>query len=623
MIYVCKICLREFHSLRGFALHIVNTEKISREQYYNTYLRKSDTEGYCMTCGKPTTFSDICRGYKFYCSTSCSAKSEITKKRREETNLRIFGETSNLKTSEHKKKIRETNLRKYGTEYPARSEQVKKKYRETCFEKYGVYSTLQSEVVKTKIQKTNIDKYGCINPMQNKEILEKTRITVQQKYGVDHVFQNDEIKEKSRRTCISKYGVANYSQSPEFLKKMNETCMEKFGVDYPMQSFLVKSKNEETCLSRYGVTNVAKSPEVKDKIFQRLRRRMFNILLNSDRLKSQVKPLFTYNEFSTCEPEYLWECLVCGTKFSGNLHDGAVPRCTTCYPKKQSSSYHEFEVFRFCEQYCKEDIIQNAKILENKKQEVDIYIPGMKLAIEFNGLYWHSELNGRSWDYHLKKTQECLDKGIHLVHVFEDEWIGKKEIVKSILKSKMGQIDNRIFARKCELMEINDLTAGTFLFDNHLQGSLHGRHFGLFFENQLVSVITVGPYRFGTEFDIEIYRFCSKIDTVVVGGLSRLINHVIKVMTPKNIISYVDRRYGKGDIYEHIGFKKVRATDPGYFYLDSNAKRFSRWQFQKHLLKDKLKTFDPNLTEWQNMQLNGYDRIWDCGNYVYVKDLMI
>ena len=216
--------------------------------------------------------------------------------------------------------------------------------------------------------------------------------------------------------------------------------------------------------------------------------------------------------------------------------------------------------------------------------------------------------------YHLKKTESCKEKEIHLIHIFEDEWYNKQDIIKSILKAKMGKIENKIYGRKCIISEINNKDANDFLFENHLQGPISGKSIGLYYNNDLVSIITYGKPRYNKNYDIEILRFCNKKDTVVIGGLSKLVSRI-----SGKIISYCDLRFSFGLGYLFSGFKMVNISHPNYYYMSDYNSRYNRLQFQKHKLPNLLENFDPTLTEWENMQLNGYDRIWDCGNLVFEK----
>jgi hypothetical protein len=255
-------------------------------------------------------------------------------------------------------------------------------------------------------------------------------------------------------------------------------------------------------------------------------------------------------------------------------------------------------------------------------KELDIYIQSHNLAIEFNGIYWHSEAMGKCRSYHLNKTNECSGKNIQLLHIFENEWdnITKQEIWKSIINTKLNICNSKIFARKCTINEVDNKTAKQFLLNNHLQGHIPSSiNIGLYYENELVSLMTFGKSRYNKSYQYELIRFCNKINTLVIGGASKIFKYFISNYTPLSLISYADLRYSTGAIYEKLGFTKLKSSTPNYFYFHKNnkLKLMSRLQFQKHKLQGKLETFDTELSEYQNMLNNGYDRIWDCGNGVY------
>lgn len=258
----------------------------------------------------------------------------------------------------------------------------------------------------------------------------------------------------------------------------------------------------------------------------------------------------------------------------------------------------------------------NNYTLENK--ELDIYIPKMNLAIEFHGLYWHSynpyhKITGNSnKNQHLEKTKLCEKYNIKLFQIFEDEWENKKEIWKSIILSKLGIFKERIYARKCIIKEVNKTEASEFLNINHLQGSFYsGEYYGLYFNEVLMCVMNIGPYRYKTN-TLELYRFATKLNTQVVGGFSKLLKYVNKSM-----ITYSDLRYSTGNIYKNFG-EFLGSSEPNYWYT-KDKKKLSRYQCQKHklpkLLGDK---FNPNETEKENMFRNGYRILYDCGNLKYI-----
>ena len=259
----------------------------------------------------------------------------------------------------------------------------------------------------------------------------------------------------------------------------------------------------------------------------------------------------------------------------------------------------------------------NKNILNGK--ELDILIPSHNVAIEYNGLYWHSE-QYRSNDYHLNKTELCEKKGIQLIHIFEDEWINKKEIVKSRLKNILGVTDKTIYARKCIIKEVSVKEKTKFINDNHIQGSVGSKiNLGLYYNDELVSVMTFGGLRgsLGSKSDKntwELLRFCNKINVSVVGGASRLLKYFLKMYTPKELISYADRRWSMGNMYEKLGFKFIHDSKPNYWYID-RLNRLHRYNFRKDVLI--REGFDKDKSEHEIMLERGIYRIYDCGNKKY------
>ena len=277
----------------------------------------------------------------------------------------------------------------------------------------------------------------------------------------------------------------------------------------------------------------------------------------------------------------------------------------------------ENELYNFVVKLLPDAIQSDRKILSGL--ELDIVIPSLKLAIEFNGEYWHSDIF-KNKKYHLNKQNEVEDKGYRLIHIWESDWIHKKEIIKSILKSIMQKSENRIYARNTVLKEISFNELRDFLSKNHLQGSSVSKYrFGLFKDTELVSVMAFSALRRATgriskDGNYELIRFCSKLNTTVVGGASKLFTYFIKNYDPERVISYANKDWSSGKLYEQIGMEYIGNTPVGYFYSKSKF-RFNRFQFQKHKLIQNGE--DPNLTEYEIMIKNGYSKIWDCGNLKY------
>lgn len=292
--------------------------------------------------------------------------------------------------------------------------------------------------------------------------------------------------------------------------------------------------------------------------------------------------------------------------------------CINCNPLIPiiDSSKYETEIFEYLKSFCL-NIEQSNRIILNGK-ELDIYVPSKKIAIEFNGLYWHSD-EYKDYDYHLNKTEECEKQGIHLIHIYEDDWLYKRTIVESRLKSILGFSERKIFARKCVIKELDNDTTKSFLEKNHLQGGGPNSkyRFGLFFENELVACMTFGSSRFEKN-KIELHRFANKLGSNVIGGASRLFKHFLNTIKPTEVISYADRSWtmnnGKS-VYEQLGFKLLNKTRPNYYYINGDY-RVNRFKYRKsELVKE---GFDASKSESEIMEARGYNKIYDSGNLKFI-----
>lgn len=297
-------------------------------------------------------------------------------------------------------------------------------------------------------------------------------------------------------------------------------------------------------------------------------------------------------------------------------------RCPYCALKGKSSQ--EIEVLDYVKSIYPGKIEHSYKLIDNT--EIDIYLPDFKIGIEYNGLYWHSEVNGRDKKYHLDKTEKCNDHNIRLIHIFEDEWVNKKEIVKSKILHILG-LNNRpkIYARKCVIKEIDSKMKNIFLNNNHIQGEDKSSiRLGLFYETKLVSVMTFSKPRGGIGKNTgkkgmyELVRFASVQDSLVIGGFGKMLKYFIRNYDFNTIRTYADLRWSEeSNIYEKNDFKLIWKSDPNYWYADRYC-RYHRYNFRKQLLKNKFPDlYDSSLTEFEIMDQTTYNRIWDCGNLVY------
>jgi len=470
----------------------------------------------------------------------------------------------------------------------------------TCQHKYQTTeAVIQSS--RSKIRQTLLAKYGVDHNSKVDGFLEKRKLTNLKKYGVEHFTNRD----KAKRTLLERYGSTNFNNT----KQAQETMRKRYGVTTFSQSPLFKEK----LLKRYGVNHPLQTPKNRRRMYQKVIAKL-----------KDVTPKFDFNDYTGVYTKvYDFECNHCHSTFQSSLDDGRIPICRTCHPITRTKSKCEYEIIEWIKTFYDGEIIHGDKSVLMGK-ELDIYLPSKQLAIEVNGLYYHGEISGnKNKQYHLTKTKQCSRNGISLVHVLDIEWIHKQEIVKSILSNKILPEDTRhLHGRKCTVKDISAEVSNNFLYNNHIQGEDNSSvRIGLFYKDELVSVLTFGKNRFNKETEWEMYRFCNKVNTNVRGGLEKMFSYFVKMYQPSGILSFSDRRYFTGQTYSKIGFTLVHITPPNYHYFKANDHTTifaSRNRFQKHKLKKILEVYDDKLTEWQNMQLNGYDRIWDCGSTKWI-----
>lgn len=249
-------------------------------------------------------------------------------------------------------------------------------------------------------------------------------------------------------------------------------------------------------------------------------------------------------------------------------------------------------------------------------KELDIYIPSKKVAIEYNGLRFHSTQFAKDSTYHLDKTKACLKKGIRLIHVYENEWRDKQDIVKSMIASALGIYERKIYARNCEVKEVTDKECVKKLFnENHIQGAVNRYTLclGLYYNDELVQACVFGKQHFGRNGDIELYRMVTLKYTQVLGGFSKIMKHC-----PYNkVVSYVSLRHFDAKGYYNSGWTLDHISAPS-FDIVKDKKLYSRHLFKKQRC---LKMFDnvtQDMTEQEMQELNGFYRIYDCGTYKVV-----
>jgi G:T-mismatch repair DNA endonuclease (very short patch repair protein) len=309
-------------------------------------------------------------------------------------------------------------------------------------------------------------------------------------------------------------------------------------------------------------------------------------------------------------------CPIHGSFFQNPNNHLEGKGCSSCIHNKDTKPERALRDFL---------IENNIEFLPNDRialegKEIDIFIPSLNLGIEINGLYWHCELHKEN-DAHLKKLLLAESRGIKLIQIWDSE-IENPVIfskIKHILKKNSEQ---RIFARECNIKDVDSKIANEFLEKNHIQGKDNSKtRYGLFFKDELVALMTFATPRFNENYEWELIRYATSQN--IVGGASRLLTHFERTIKPKSLISYADRRFThtENNVYSKIGFKCNGTSKPNYFYINTNNKDIiKRYNAQKHKLSKFLENYDRSLTEVENMNNNGYYRVFDCGNLVFTKE---
>ena len=537
----------------------------------------------------------------------------------ERTCLEKYGVTNPSKSKDIKDKKSETTFKNYGVENPFLSKVIRDKVRKTNIEKYGVENVFQSDIIKDKISETNIEKYGVDNPSKSNLIKDKKRETTSINFGVEHNSQSDIVKRKKKETTIKNYGVDHHFKSNVIKESIRNTNLVKYGVDNPAKNESIKEKLKHTCLEKYETEYYYQSEDFKNK----------SSITSSCRYgsKSYKKSESFYDKTKIGNDDNyikylsdgisLFKC-VKGHDFeikSDNYYHrlkNNISLCTICNPIGEQNSIKEKDLLEFIANNYTGEIISSYR----DKLEIDIYLPELNLGFEFNGLYWHSE-KFKDKNYHINKTNHFKNKGIRIIHIWEDDWLFRKDIIKSQILNIFGK-SKKIYARKCSIKEVGVKDARLFLDNNHIQGFVNSvKKIGIYYENELVSIMTFDHNEGRKKMAVDgwnLSRFCNKLEYNVVGGASKLLNYFIREYKTSRVISYADKDWSIGNLYYALGFENIGDSIPDYKYIvDGERVHKSRYK------KDRLGIKDNNITESQRMMELNIHRIYDCGKIKFEK----
>lgn len=640
---ICEWCGKQFETTSG-------TKRYCDSIHYDN----------CKVCGKQFVLNNSTIGTKerkHTCSRHCSIAL------RKLTNMDKYGGTAPIADAQVRNRMKNTMLSRYGTTHAMRSDIIKNKLKQTCLDRYGVESPLQLDKVKQanaarfddkdkmkrildKSKQTNLCRYGVAYIFQSKDFRTRAKAIYKEKTGYEYPSQNPDVRHKIEETNISRYGVKVPLQNEDIMAKCIATNLKRFGCKNPLQNTIVHNKSIKTNLEKYGFSNPMSHPDIRAKVKATMRKRYGKDWFSQTqswylrRMKAPDKydeflkftndPItYIQSNFSNCPSLHeLGDSIGLSEQTAGQyvINNNLQKYVRYVYSRLEDDVYEYIH-----------SLDSSIVIIRNTKRlitpyELDIYLPEYNFAIECNPTATHnSSVNvfsidekPISYNYHKLKTDLCEQHGIFLFHIFGYEWAYKQEVIKSMIRNVLGANKLKIYGRQCEVKEVSPYDARIFLNNNHRQGfSPSSNRLGLYYNNELVSLMTFGKNRItiGSNTDVtELIRFCNKLNTSVVGGASKLFKYYVNNYNPDDVVSYSDRAHTRGNLYEKLGFSKVRMSDPGYVWVNSiDDKAYNRMNAQKHNIKKFLNDDDIDLTksERQIMIEHGFLQVFDSGTITW------
>ena len=463
-------------------------------------------------------------------------------------------------------KAKETFLKKYGVDNPAKSKEVLVKIQKTNLDRYGVECSAQSEVVKEKIKATNLKKYGVEYSFQAEEVRDKIKATSLERYGVDNPSKSDVIKNRIVESNHKNLGVDYPMQSKDVMDKSRATSFEKYGTEYPNQSEIVKSKIDASTLEHYGVNRACKLDEFKQKI------------VDTNRERYGVD----------------YTCLIYSGKLKGN-----------------DSSYNR----SFAELLDINNITYEREFLL-QKYSYDFKVGNTLIEIDptaTHNTYFSPYGDNRiDVNYHRDKTKLAKDNGYSVIHIFEWDDINK---VMQLLKNRVT-----IYARKCEVRMVSEVDTGNYLDTYHLQGTCRGQkiRLGLYYNNQLVSLMTFGKSRFNKNCEYELLRYCASHN--VVGGSEKLFKYFVDTYKPNSVVSYCDTSKFSGKVYDTLSFEFIKTNKPRKHWYSMKERRHITDGLLLSQGYDRLfkESHGKGTSNEELILARGYLPVYDCGQSTYI-----
>jgi hypothetical protein len=455
----------------------------------------------------------------------------------------------------------------------------------------------QAEFAKKRHEGYASGQYSTWNKGLTKETSEKVATTAKK--------ISSSLKDGYKSGTIIDWHIKDPGAATAAATKMSDTKKKKFqsGELSSWNKGLTKESDERVA----SVSNIIKNQFEAGHVIPSKR-------LSSDEFLSLILKQKTFSlvsDPSTYKNKYVkfdFKCNTCGKISKKNLMMiKSVPVCFNCHPKESKA---QIEIYDYVRSLAPDAVLSDRTVISPK--EIDVFVPSKKFGIEYDGLYWHSEIIDSDKKRSQKKHDAALNAGIKLLHIFEDEWRDKQELVKSMIAYRLGTSSKVIGARKCEVKVLTVQQRKQFMNANHLENDCNSSaSWGLFYNGELVSALSLRrPFHARYRDAYEVGRFCNLMNITVPGALSKLLKVAIAWAKSKGaarLLSYVDLRIGDGSGYEKAGFKLISSSSPRFWWTDYKN-RLNRFAVKADA--------SSGLTQIDAAKNAGVVAIWGCGNQI-------
>ena len=537
--------------------------------------------------------------YSKWCSARCQASDPECISKSKQTRKNKYGDEKYIGID----KARETRYNKYHGQWSS-PDQVKKS-KQTKKDRYGdeKYNNIE------QMMETKKDRYGdsCYN---NHEKISKTK---KDRYGDENYNNREKFKE-----TLSSFTEERWE---EILNLRINTNEYRYGYKHQLQRPEIKKKIIETVRNNYGVDSVFQLDNVRGVRILNQKIKSWNTILNN----GKYTPLFTFDDFKDCITRttyFNFRCNVCGHIFKSRYAEGRIiSRCPECEPGLYRLSQTKvYEFLNHIDSDC--EYIQNIRDILNG-YEIDIGSKKSKFLIEYDGLIWHTyepnpRGNTKPKNYHLMKTENCEKQGYTLIHITDDEWIGNEKLCKGMIRSILGKKSYSIYSNKCKIIEVDNETKDKYIskytFSYTDNSSIR---IALTYKNRIVSMITLmkcddnGKYKILNYIELNNFH--------IINGFDKMIKYFEQTYTPKELISYLDRRWYNLKTSYLNGFELIETTEPNFWYTDGTVKYNQMIFIDENKAIELCEKYDKSKSILENMNMNGYKRFYDSGTFIFHK----